>query len=129
MTTSNTIKAITTAASVTPEQPSKKIFTTASAIGLMWEKSYKQMTAKEMEWLADGAAEQVVNDARALSAVVDDIACLVAADEGMGAFQTAKSTSTLLFNLHNQLETIAGLADISEQANWFARQAMKGAAA
>lgn len=52
-----------------------------------------------------------------------------AAETTTGAFQTAKSTSTLLFNLHNQLEVIAGMADISEQANWLARQAMKGAVA
>lgn len=125
MATSNTIKAITTAASVSPEQPSIKIFTTASAMALMWEKSYKQMTAKEMEWFADGAAEQVGNDIRALSAVVEDTACLLASDEVSGAFQTAESASNLLFNLHNQLDAIAGMAEVSEQANWFASRAQK----
>lgn len=116
-------------ASVQPEPRQMPTFSARSAMVLMWDKSCKQMSAQEMEWFADGAAEQVGDDARALSAVVEDIACLVSADEDSGAFQTAKSTSTLLFNLHNQLEAIAGLAEISEQANWFARRAVKGGAA
>lgn len=124
--TINTKAAPAALASVQPEQPRMTIFTTASAMALMWEMAHKQMSAQEMEWFADGAAEQVGNDVRALSAVVEDTACLLASDEVSGAFQTAKSTSTLLFNLHNQLDAIAGLAEISEQANWFARRALKG---
>ena len=126
MATSNTIKAITNAASVTPEQPSIKIFTTSSAIELMWEKSHKQMTAKEMEWFADGAAEKVNGDIRALSSLVEGLACMVSSDETSGAFQSAEGTSNLLFNLHHQLDAIAGMAEVSEQANWLAREAVKG---
>ena len=122
----NTPAAPAAPGSVQPELLHKPVFSTASAMALMWEKSYKQMTAKEMEWFADGAAEQVNNDVRALSATLEGLACLVSSDEESGSFQSARSTSTLLFNLHNQLNVIAGLADVSEQANWLARRALKG---
>lgn len=115
-------------ASVQPEQPRMTIFTNVSAMTLMWEKSYKHMTAKEMEWFADGAAEQVNRDVRALSAMMEKTACMVSSDE-TGVFQTAEGVSSLLFSLHNQLDAIAGMAEVSEQANWLARRALKGGAA
>jgi hypothetical protein len=114
------------AAPAAPTNLKMPTFSTASATAMMWEVACKQMSAQEMEWFADGAAEQVNNDVRALSAVLEETACMVASDEASGSFQSAKSTSTLLFHLHNQLSAIAGMAEISEQANWFARQAVKG---
>ena len=117
-----------TAVPATPASPKMPIFSSASAMAMMWEVAYKQMSAQEMKWFADGAAEQVNTDVKALSAVLEETACLVAADE-TGSFQSAKSTSTLLFHLHNQLSAIAGMAEISEQANWYARRAVKGGAA
>lgn len=120
MATSNTIKAITT------EQPDIRIFTSVSAMTLMFEKSYRHLTAKELEWFADGAAEKVNGDIRAFSAMVEGLACMVSSDETSGAFQSEEGTSNLLFNLHNQLDAIAGMAEVSEQANWLAREAVKG---
>lgn len=126
MVTSNVIKSITTTASVTPEQPGIGVFTAVSAMTLMFEKSYKHLTAKELEWLADGASEKINGDTRALSAMVEGLACMVSSDETSGAFESAGSTSNLLFNLHNQLDAIAGMAEVSERANWHAREAVKG---
>lgn len=124
--TINTMAAPTTPASVQPEQSRMGVFTTVSALTLIWEKAHKHLTAQEMEWFADGAAEKVNGDIRALSTVLEETACIVASDEDSGYFQSAQSTSNLLFHLHNQLDAIAGMAEVSEQANWFARRALKG---
>ena len=102
------------------------VFTTASAMALMWEKSCKQMTAKEIEWFADGAIEQVGMNIRALAAVVEGTACLVSSDRTSGGLQGTDSTSSLLFNLHNQLDAITGLVSIAEDAGYLARLAVKG---
>ena len=125
MATSNTTKATADAASIPPEQPSMKPFTTASAMALMWKKSNWQMSAHELEWFANGAVEQVSTEAHALSAVLESTACLSMNDKDTGSFQDSDSTSSLLFNLHNQLNIIAGLADIATDASYRARQALK----
>ena len=103
------------------------VFSTASALAVLWKKASSEMHTHELEWFADGAATQVSHDARTLAAVVEGTACLVSSDEGnTGAFADSDSTSTLLFNLHSQLSTLAGLAEISAQANSLARPALKG---
>ena len=117
---------IKTSPSPQPEQPSMRAFTTASALALLWQKASDTMTAPELEWFADGAAEQVGRDARTLADVLEGTACLVSNDEGTGSFQDADSTSKLLFNLQNQLNTIAGLADIAADAGFMVRKALKG---
>ena len=125
MATSNTTKATTDAASVPPEQPRMKPFATASAMALLWKKSNWQMSAHELEWFANGAVEQVSTEAHALSAVLESTACLSLNDNDTGSFQDSGSTSSLLFNLHNQLSIIAGLADIASEAGVLARKALK----
>ena len=125
MTTSNTTKATTDAANVPPEQPRMKVFTTESAMALMWKKANWQMGVHELEWFADGAAEQVGREARILADVLESTACLVKNDEDTGSFQDSESASKLLFNLQNQLNTIAGLADIAADASLLARKALK----
>lgn len=117
----------TTTNTATPD--SMGIFKTSLAMARLWDKASEHMTEKELVWFADGAAEQVGNDLRALSSFVENTACLVSSDETSGAFQDSDSTSKMLFNLHNQIDAIAGMAEISEQANWFARRALKGGAA
>ena len=113
-------------ASPQPAQPIKRVFTTASALALLWQKASDTMSPPELEWFADGAAEQVGRDARTLADVLEGTACLVANDEETGSFRDADSTSTLLFNLQNQLNTIAGLADIAADASYRVRLALKG---
>ena len=116
----------TAPAGILTEQSSMDIFTTSSALELMWSKSYKHMTPEEIEWFADGASEQVSNDVRTLSFVVDSTACMVSYDTEAGNFKSGGDVSNLLFNLHNQLNTIAGLASIAGEANYLARMAGKG---
>ena len=117
---------IKTAPSPQPAQPMMRVFTTASALALLWQKASDTMSPPELEWFADGAAEQVGRDARTLADVLEGTACLVANDEETGSFRDADSTSTLLFNLQNQLNTIAGLADIAADAGFMVRKALKG---
>jgi hypothetical protein len=109
----------------TPEQPIKKTFTVASALALLWEKASETLTQPELEWFAVGATEQISSRTHALSAVLENTACLVSSDKSSGGFQDTASTSELLFNLHNQLDAIAGLADIADVAGDMARWAAK----
>ena len=108
-----------------PEPRIHTVFKTSRAMATLWEIASNHLSLRELEWFADGAAEQVGNDVRALSYVLESTACLVASDKESGSFQSAKSTADLLFNIHNQLDAIAGLADIAESANAQARQALK----
>jgi hypothetical protein len=103
-----------------------KVFTAESAISLLWSKASDSMSLQELEWYAAGAAERVTSAASELSAVLEGMACMVESDVESGSFQSARSTSMLLFNLQNQLSTIAGLAEIAAQASHQARQARKG---
>ena len=125
MATSNTIKAVTNAASVPPEQPRINPFTTAFAMALLWKKTSGQMDLNELEWFANGATEQVSTESHALSAVLESTACMVRSDETSGSFQDSDGMSSLLFNLHNQVSIIAGLADMASEAGFLARQARK----
>jgi len=125
MATSNTTKATADAATVPHEQPRINAFTTASAMALLWKKTSGQMDLNELEWFADGAAEQVGTESHALSDVLESTACMLRNDETTGSFPDSYSTSSLLFNLHNQLSIIAGLADIASEASFLARQARK----
>lgn len=121
---STTIK--TAPGATQPAQPLMTVFTTASVLAMMWKKSGDEMHLHELEWIATGAAAQVGCEARALAAVLESTACLVSSDETSGAFQDSSTTSNLLFNLHNQLSTIAGLADIAADASDRVIYALKG---
>jgi hypothetical protein len=129
MATSNTTnidtKAEDTGDRIQSEESPLKRFTTSSAMALLWEKTSAKMTLQELDWFADGATEQVSTELRALSDVLENTACMVQNDEGTGSFQDSASTSSLLFNLHNQLSIIAELADIASEAGHFARRARK----
>jgi hypothetical protein len=130
MATSNTTKTTTNAAPLQREQPITKVFTTASAMGALWAKACDKLTTTELEWFANGAAEQVSHEAHNLSAVLESTGCLVQSDENeTGSFQDSNSSSHLLFNLQSQLSTIAGLADIASEAGSLARKALKDAQA
>ena len=50
---------------------------------------------------------------------------LSGSDTDSGSFQNTESTADLLFNLHNHLDAIAGLADIASNAGAQARDALK----
>ena len=108
-----------------PEPRIHTVFKTSRAMATLWEIASNHLSLRELEWFAIGAAEQSSIDIRALSRVIESTACLVASDKESGSFQDAQSTADLLFNIHNQLEAIAGLADIAESANAQARQALK----
>ncbi|MDB5745094.1 MAG: hypothetical protein JWR68_3409 [Polaromonas sp.] len=119
------------AAPVAPTPPAKadkpihEVFTSASVMELLWKKSRKRLSPNEMEWFADGAIELIGAHTRALAEVVDNTAYMVSNDKRSGSFQDSVSTSQLLFNLQNQLSTIAGLAHIAEEANYSVRKALK----
>lgn len=106
-----------------------RAFTTESALALLWKKASRELHLHELEWFADGAAEQVGRDAGNLADVLESVGCLVAGDEHSGSFQDQHSTSRLLFNLKTQIEALAGLADIASDAGSMVRSALKDGAA
>lgn len=118
----------TTAAPASPKLK-MPVFTTAGALLMLWEKASANMTPHEVEWMADGAGEQVGCEARALAATVEGLAGLISTDEHAGSFRDPGELSSLLFNLHNQLNTIAGLSELADEANYRVRCALKGGAA
>lgn len=103
------------------------VFSTATAMQELWEKACSGLSAKELDWFAEGAARQVCNEARALGAVLERVASLVSSHAG---FHLEGDSSDLFFNLHNQLSTIQGLAEIAAEATGRrVRLALKGGAA
>ena len=103
------------------------VFSTATAMQELWEKAARNLSAQELDWFAEGAARQVCNEARALGTVLERAASLVSSDAG---FHLETDNSDLFFNLHNQLSTIHGLAEIAAEAtSRRARLALKGGAA
>ena len=127
--TINTTAAPATPASIQPEPHRMPVFSTSTGMSLLWQKASGQMNLQELEWLADGAARQVRSEADSLATVMMNTGCLVQADEGnVGSFLDTDSAADLFFNLHNQLDAIAGLANIAEDASYRVRLALKGGA-
>jgi hypothetical protein len=108
-----------------------KAFTTDTALALLWKKASPELHLHELEWFANGAAEQVATDSRALAGVLENVACLVHADDdqtGTGSFRDSSGAANLLFDLKTRLDTLAGLADIAADAGFMARSAWKDGA-
>lgn len=117
-------------ASTQPEPHRMPVFSTSGAMSMLWQKAAGKMNLQELEWLADGAAQQVRSEADSLADVLMNTGCLVQSDEGAaGSFMGTDSASSLIFNIRNQLCTIAGLADIAADASYRVRLALKGGAA
>lgn len=119
----------TTQTTASTAQPVRTIFTTQTAMALLWAKASPALSQPELEWIADGAAEQVGREARTLAHVLESTACLVASDEHSGSFQDQHSTSRLIFNLQGQLNTLAGMAEIADDASQMVRAALKSGGA
>jgi len=124
-------KATAASASLSAAQENRMpCFSTSSAMGMLWQKASGQMNLQELEWLAEGAATQVSYETRALAQVLENTGCLVMEDDGnTGSFQSAHGSSNLLFHLHYQLSTLAGLAEVAADASFRVRLALKGGAA
>lgn len=106
------------------------VFSTSGAMSMLWQKAAGKMNLQELEWLADGAAHQVRSEADSLADVLMNTGCLVQSDDGVvGSFTSTDSAASLIFSIRNQLDTIAGLADIAADANYRVRLALKGGAA
>lgn len=102
------------------------IFSTAMAMSLLCKKAATELKAHELEWFADGAAEQINLDTNSLAATLRGLGCMVASDEESGSFRSADDVSDLLLNLSNQVSTLNGLACIAADASYLARLALKG---
>ena len=102
------------------------VFSKAGAMSLLWQKAERELHTHELEWFANGAAEQVVIETNALAKVLMGLGSLVAVDTEAGNFNCGSSVSSLLFNLSSQVDAINGLAQIADFAGYRVRQALKG---
>lgn len=102
--------------------PKMPTFSTSGAMYLLWEKAEKDLHTHELEWFATGAARQVSLETNVLADMLNGLGSMVASDTESGSFQSGDGVSNLLFNLASQVDTINGLAQISEYANYRARQ-------
>lgn len=83
----------------------------------LWEKSSQQMNPEELKWFA-GFVEQAQLNAEDLAETIAGIGCLVGNDPEIGAgnFQNKNSVMTLLINLSQQVDAIAGMIYIGDCA-------------
>ena len=107
------------------EPRSNAVFKISRAIATLWEIASNHLSLRELEWFASGAAGQVGIDVRALSCAIESTAGLMASDKQSGSLQDTQSTAELLFNIQNQLEAIAGLAGIADNASAQVCEALK----
>lgn len=95
-------------------------------MSLLWEKAAPVLDTQELEWFAYGAGQQVCFETNVLADVLMELGSMVASDTEAGSFQSGDSVSNLLFNLSSQVSTLNGLAEISADASYRVRQALKG---
>ena len=102
------------------------VFTTAGAMSFMWQKTVGELHTHELEWFADGAAQQLSQETNALADMLNKLGCMVSCDEESGSFRSTDGLANLLLNLSNQVDTLNGLADIAADASYRVRLALKG---
>lgn len=104
-------------------------FDTGRALEILWAKASRGMDTQELRWFANGAGEQVTQQARHLETVLNSLA-LMAAEDGRqrlpsGSFQSAKDVPDLLYMLASQVGTLASLSEIADLAHADLIQAQK----
>ena len=101
------------------------VFSTAGAMSLLWQKAVRELHTHELEWFANGAAEQVVIETNSLADVLMRLGELISGDADSGSFGTSDGVANLVWNISNQLSGINGLAQIADSAGYRVRQALK----
>ena len=101
------------------------VFSTAGAMSLLWQKAVRELHTHELEWFANGAAEQVVIETNSLADVLMRLGSLISCDSVSGSFGTKDGVANLVWNISNQVSAINGLAQIADSAGDRVRQALK----
>ena len=97
-------------------------FGSRQAMALLWDKATRELGTHELRWFAEGARNQVAEDAQRLEAVLTGVACLVLGDADedgarVGSFQEPEDVANLLHALAGQMGALAGLAEIADDAS------------
>ena len=74
-----------------PEPRIEAVFKTSRAMATLWEIASDHLSLRQLEWFANGASEQVGNDLRALSRVLEGTGCLVAVTRIQAHSKTRKA--------------------------------------
>jgi len=87
-----------------------------NALFHLWGKSASTLTTEELEWFS-GLTNNALNTTENLSNIVQSIGCMVNEDNGeTGYFQNSHDVFMLMWNLSEQLDTIAGMIHIGTSA-------------
>lgn len=97
------------------------------ALTTMYEHAKDQMSAEQLQGVAEAMTEGAISSARNMSSVVEGLACLVDTDGAQsgiraGNFQNADSIFPLLCAISEQFGTIAALVEVGTEATWKAQQ-------
>ncbi|MEI7457465.1 MAG: hypothetical protein WCK93_12155 [Nitrosomonadales bacterium] len=98
------------------EQAIDGVCTTSNVLWQLWERTKDSLSNPELEWFAR-ATEQAQTEARNLRDVATGIGCLIASDTQSGALQDRDGTSSMLYAISAQLDTITGMMEIGSAAN------------
>lgn len=82
----------------------------------LWERTKDSLSNPELEWFAQ-ATEHAQTEVRNLRDVAAGIGCLIASDTQSGALQDRDGTSSMLYAISAQLDTITGMIEIGSAAN------------
>lgn len=91
--------------------------TARGLISGLWDRAADKLTNEE---LADVVriSEYATIQARNLSDIIADVGCLIGSDTQAGNFRDRGSVSTLLFSIAHQVDTIAGMLEVSADAEF-----------
>ena len=85
----------------------------------IWEHAADDLSQEELEWFSL-ASDEAVRTSSNLAKVINGIGCLVADDDGpercTGCFQSAGSTSVLLFFIAQSVDHIGAMIEIGDAA-------------
>lgn len=109
-----------------PTAPEMGVFSTSEAMAVLWKRAESKLKPHELEWFANGAAQQINLETGVLADVLMGLGSMVANDTEAGSLQSGDGVSNLLFNLSSQLSTLNGLANIAADASYLVRLALKG---
>lgn len=105
------------------------VFSPGAVLRMLWQHARRSLTPQELWWLAEGVPEFSSMYCGELAAVLESLACMVAADgdeSRSGCFQNSKDLPDLLFVQANQMNVLSGLLYVAGDATTMLRE---GAAA
>jgi hypothetical protein len=90
-------------------------FSTSKALMKLYEYAAPHLSDAELEFIS-GAISHASMEADHMAKITEDLGCLIANDNGSGAFD--ESLPTLLFQVSNHMDLVSGLTWIGNEAEY-----------